>query len=362
MGTLAAALSRRLQSPVQVVGAGRTDAGVHASGQVCHFDAPQGTDGGRLRHALNRMLPPDVRVGVIEVAPPPRWVVLPPKGGGGPPAAAVAADVAANDCVAVAAAAGDDDDAHASQARPADGNGTNGSLPFAGTRTLLVPWHALLCARGKRYTYRLRFGGVEDPLTSRFRAHEYRQVDIPALSAALGALVGTHDYSSFANTAASPGGGHTTSAQHNPVRTVAAAVLVAEGSDGGSPIPGSALPTGGARDYRVDFVLDAALYKMVRNLVGAALAVATGRLSFDALVQLRDKPRMGANRFVAPARGLTLVRVLYETPFEDEVEDTAAVELLEAAATAAKARAAAAAGGGEGVEVANADGAWGDSP
>lgn len=358
--TLAVALSRRFQSPVQVVGAGRTDAGVHAGGQVCHFDAPQGTDGGRLRHALNRMLPPDVRVGVVEVAPPPRWVVLPPKGSGCPTAAAaVAADVVADDCVAAAAATSDDDDAHGTQARPADGNGTKGSILPAGTRTLLVPWHALSCARGKRYTYRLRFGGVEDPLTSRFRAHEYRQVDIPVLSAALAALVGTHDYSSFANTAASPGGGHTTSAQHNPVRTVAAAVLVAEGSDGGSAIPGAAPPTGGARDFRVDFVLDAALYKMVRNLVGAALAVATGRLSFDSLVRLRDEPRMGANRFVAPARGLTLVRVLYDSPFEDEVEDTSAVELLAAAAAAAKSKAAAAAGGREGTEAADGGGAWG---
>lgn len=39
-GALEAALSQIADAPVQVVCAGRTDAGVHATGQVIHFDAP----------------------------------------------------------------------------------------------------------------------------------------------------------------------------------------------------------------------------------------------------------------------------------------------------------------------------------
>lgn len=39
-GVIEEALSRVFRAPVKTVGASRTDAGVHARGQVCHFDAP----------------------------------------------------------------------------------------------------------------------------------------------------------------------------------------------------------------------------------------------------------------------------------------------------------------------------------
>ncbi len=71
-GELVAALSRvlRVQNPVVVV-AGRTDAGVHALGQVCHVDLPRGAWPGEalgLRR-LNAVLPDDVRVRAGRVAP-----------------------------------------------------------------------------------------------------------------------------------------------------------------------------------------------------------------------------------------------------------------------------------------------------
>lgn len=55
--------------PVEVTCAGRTDAGVHARGQVAHLDVPStlpSVDLGR----LNRALPDDVRVDRIAAAPP----------------------------------------------------------------------------------------------------------------------------------------------------------------------------------------------------------------------------------------------------------------------------------------------------
>jgi len=55
-----------------VQGSGRTDAGVHAEGQVAHFDVPAGSrlDGRAWREALNRRLPAAVRVMEAGVAPP----------------------------------------------------------------------------------------------------------------------------------------------------------------------------------------------------------------------------------------------------------------------------------------------------
>jgi tRNA pseudouridine38-40 synthase len=54
---------------VAVSGAGRTDAGVHALGQVAAFDLPRDMPAEDLRRALNGLLPVDVRV--LDAAPAP---------------------------------------------------------------------------------------------------------------------------------------------------------------------------------------------------------------------------------------------------------------------------------------------------
>ena len=57
------ALERALRIDVRVVASGRTDAGVHAAGQVCHFDSDALTiPPERLPDCLNCFLPRDVRV------------------------------------------------------------------------------------------------------------------------------------------------------------------------------------------------------------------------------------------------------------------------------------------------------------
>jgi len=69
-GTVEAALASLLGQPLRVHGSGRTDAGVHALGQVAHFDDPEGWALERLRSALNATLPADVRVlAAAEAAP-----------------------------------------------------------------------------------------------------------------------------------------------------------------------------------------------------------------------------------------------------------------------------------------------------
>lgn len=52
--------------PVAVHGAGRTDAGVHAYGQVIHFDLPQPRELERLRFALDTQSPEDISVVSVE--------------------------------------------------------------------------------------------------------------------------------------------------------------------------------------------------------------------------------------------------------------------------------------------------------
>jgi tRNA pseudouridine38-40 synthase len=65
-GRVEAALERLFKTQVRIHGAGRTDAGVHALGQVAAFRTvrPFGDD---LRRALNALLPPDIAIQRAEV-------------------------------------------------------------------------------------------------------------------------------------------------------------------------------------------------------------------------------------------------------------------------------------------------------
>jgi len=56
------ALSVLVKAPVPIVGAGRTDSGVHARGQTAHFDAVTRMEGPHFLRGLNALLPPDVRI------------------------------------------------------------------------------------------------------------------------------------------------------------------------------------------------------------------------------------------------------------------------------------------------------------
>ena len=160
-----------------------------------------------------------------------------------------------------------------------------------------LPWHAIANAAGKRYAYRLTARrGSADPLGRLYRGHvAYRAVDFGRLDDALACFVGEHDFAAFANNA--PGFDPSGNAR-STTRAIRSATLLDEG--------------GG--DATLTFELDGALYKMVRNVVGAAVAVADGALHRDAIPALLAP---GARRAdnpakAAPACGLCLEEVYYD--------------------------------------------------
>ena len=69
-GELESALSKIIGTDIEVVAGGRTDAGVHATGQVAHIDIPETfTETENLAYRINRVLNPDIRVKRIALAP-----------------------------------------------------------------------------------------------------------------------------------------------------------------------------------------------------------------------------------------------------------------------------------------------------
>ena len=68
--TLTAAASRFLDAPVDIQGAGRTDAGVHALGQAAHIETSRDIDPEALRAGINTILPETVNILSAENALP----------------------------------------------------------------------------------------------------------------------------------------------------------------------------------------------------------------------------------------------------------------------------------------------------
>lgn len=62
-------LSLLFRQKIVLIGAGRTDAGVHASNQVAHFTPPRSAKEFNLVHAFQALLPPDITVKKAELVP-----------------------------------------------------------------------------------------------------------------------------------------------------------------------------------------------------------------------------------------------------------------------------------------------------
>ena len=149
-------------------------------------------------------------------------------------------------------------------------------------------FHARFDARGKRYAYVVQCTRHRPALGIEQVHWDPAPLDRAAMEAAAERSVGRRDFAAFA-TAGSP--------RKSTVRTVQHLRLV-------------------ARRERFAIVVqgDGFLYNMVRAIAGTLIQVGKGAMSPDdvsAALQARDRSLAGPT---APARGLYMVRVLYEEP------------------------------------------------
>lgn len=146
-------------------------------------------------------------------------------------------------------------------------------------------FHARYSAKGKLYRYTLNILPVQNPLLRYTTVHIRRDLDLQLMRDACRIFQGTHDFESFR------------AASCTARTTVRTLTQVSMESDG----------------YLVDlnFEGNGFLHRMVRNMVGALLAVGRHELSVSDLEQIlacRDRTKAPAT---APAHGLTLVEVYY---------------------------------------------------
>jgi tRNA pseudouridine38-40 synthase len=216
----------RLDSPVSLICAGRTDAGVHARGQVAHVDLPEQAiidDERTVTRRLDRALPNDVVVRRISAAAP--------------------------------------------------------------------GFDARFSAIWRRYVYRLSDGSVPpDPL----RRHDVTRIgeviEVDAVNSGARALLGLRDFAAFCR-------------QRQGASTIRTLLdLHAE-----------------RRPEMIEITVraDAFCHSMVRSLVGALVAVGSGRRDLDWLAEVTDLGVRDPAITVMPPHGLTLEEVGY--PPDDQL-------------------------------------------
>jgi tRNA pseudouridine38-40 synthase len=213
-------LAAVLGVPTRTHASGRTDSGVHASGQVFHFDADWSHGPGKLAAALRHRLPKAIQI------------------------------------VSVREAAAD--------------------------------FHARFSATGKVYEYHIHMGDA-DPFTRPYCWAILKPLDLAAMRKAAALLKGRHDFRAFsALNGAEPG------EEDGTVRNLRRLEVRVRG-----------------RSLRVVADADGFLYKMVRSLVGALVAVGDGKLTPAQIKVLLASGVRTPQVLTAPPQGLFLRRVRY---------------------------------------------------
>jgi tRNA pseudouridine38-40 synthase len=258
-GTLASALHHITGETVLPQGSGRTDAGVHALGQVASFDLEAPIPPANLLRALNRSLPRSIRILSAEIPAP------------------------------------------------------EGGRPF----------HARHSAQRKSYEYRIfpQVGACSassdsdricPPFLAPYAWDCPWPFDLELANRAAAHIVGTHDFTSFA--ASDP--------DLSARIAAGSAKDNGDLDDAGLAAPDDAMPSCVRTIFHSSWRLDSGLllyrvtgsgflHHMVRNLVGTFVDAAAGRLAPDEILtvlEARDRSKAGPT---APACGLFLVSVEY---------------------------------------------------
>lgn len=228
-GVLEEKLSLVTRHPVELVVAGRTDAGVHADGQVAHMDLPEETFQQRslqrpedLVRRLARLLPEDIRLHKVAQVP--------------------------------------------------------------------ESFDARFSALRRHYIYRVTtFAPGPRPVRVRDTARWRREIDIHTVQEASDVLVGLHDFAAFCK--AREGATTIRELQEFTWKDVSTTM---------EPCT-----------YEAHVVADAFCWSMVRSLVGAVLTVGEGKRGVDFSAEMLNKTERSSDIPVAPAAGLTLIRVDY---------------------------------------------------
>ena len=175
----------------------------------------------------------------------------------------------------------------------------NGNLPddiaVRSARPAPDGFHARFCAIGKRYAYRCVTSRIRPAVGRGYYHWVKRQLDLEAMRQGGQALIGRHDFASFAT---NPG----YERKRGTVRTIRKLHVA-------------------RRTWGFDLVVegDGFLYNMVRAIAGTLIDVGSGRLApqqVGEILRARDRREGGPT---APACGLYLLRVLYPDPLTPAV-------------------------------------------
>jgi tRNA pseudouridine38-40 synthase len=152
-------------------------------------------------------------------------------------------------------------------------------------------FHARYSALAKTYRYRIFRQSICPPFLARYVWHYPYPLDEEAMARATAAVVGEHDFTSFA--AVDPERGHEDEPLVN-VRKIFSCTWLRGGDELVYTVRGSGF-----------------LHHMVRNLVGTFILVGRGTLHVDDITRILAERKRSAAGATAPAAGLYLVNVEY---------------------------------------------------